>query len=372
MSYYDDSASAAYTNPYGNHTVVDTVPADMLHLIDSHWYGFPPLNDMWYGILAFFISVTGILAVGGNFVVIWVFMCTKALRSPSNYYVVNLAISDFTLMACMCPPVVINSYYRTWIFGPTFCYVYAAIGSLTGCASIFTMCLISYDRYNVIVKGIGGKPLTTGKAMLMILLVWLTSAAWTFAPFFGWSRYVPEGNMTACGTDYLRGSILDQTYLWSYTTWCYFMTFVFIVYCYWFIVAAVRNHEKAMREQAKKMGVKSLRGDADAQKKSADCKLAKIALINVSLWFMAWTPYAIINIAGLTNKEIVTPLFSIWGSVFAKANTVYNPIVYAISHPKYKGALYQKLPWLQCAPDVPEDDSKSTASTTTTGGEEKA
>ncbi|XP_076036184.1 rhodopsin-like [Oratosquilla oratoria] len=362
----------SYTNPYGNHTVVDIVHEDMLHLIDPHWYGYPPMNELWYGLVAFFLFVCGVLAVSGNFIVIWVFMCSKSLRSPSNYYVVNLAISDFILMACMCPPLLINSYHRTWVFGPTACYLYAGIGSLTGCASIFTMCLISYDRYNVIVKGIGGKPLTTGKAMGMIFLVWLTSAAWTIAPFFGWSRYVPEGNMTACGTDYLRGDILDLTYLWSYTTWCYFLPFVFIVFCYWYIVAAVRSHEQAMRDQAKKMGVKSLRGDADAQKKSADCRLAKIALINVSLWFMAWTPYAIINIAGMVNKPMVTPLFSIWGSVFAKANTVYNPIVYAISHPKYKAALYQKLPWLQCTGESASDDSKSVASSTTTSGEEKA
>ncbi|CAG7725317.1 unnamed protein product, partial [Allacma fusca] len=36
-----------------------------------------------------------------------------------------------------------------------------------------------------------------------ILSVWLMSAVWTIIPLFGWNRYVPEGNMTACGLDYL-------------------------------------------------------------------------------------------------------------------------------------------------------------------------
>lgn len=65
------------------------------------------------------------------------------------------------------------------------------------------MTMIAFDRYNVIVKGLSAKPLTTGGALLKILFIWIFSAIWTLFPFFGWNRYVPEGNMTACGTDYL-------------------------------------------------------------------------------------------------------------------------------------------------------------------------
>jgi len=111
---------------------------------------------------------------------------------------------------------------------------------------------------------------------------------------------------------------------------------IIIVYRYIFILMAVSTHEKQMCEQAKKMGVKSLRNDPEAMKTSADCRLAKVALMTVSLWFMVWTPYFIINLSGILNKSSVTPRFSIWGPVFAKANVIYNPIVYAISHPNEK------------------------------------
>ncbi|ROT69155.1 rhodopsin [Penaeus vannamei] len=103
---------------------------------------------------------------------------------------------------------------------------------------------------------------------------------------------------------------------------------------------------------------------------SAECRLCKVALMTVTLWFMAWTPYFVINWGGMFNKPIVTPLFSIWGSVFAKANAVYNPIVYAISHPKYRAALEKKLPCLACATDG-RDGGSDAASTTTTEASEK-
>lgn len=56
----------------------------------------------------------------------------------------------------------------------------------------------------------------------------------------------------------------------------------------------------------------------------------QIALMTIALWFFAWTPYLIINYAGVFESATISPLFTIWGSVFAKANAVYNPIVYGI------------------------------------------
>ncbi|XP_071517802.1 rhodopsin-like [Panulirus ornatus] len=375
MSYWNDPSSMGSpalpsTNPFGNYTVVDIVPKELLHLVDPHWYQFPPMNPLWYSLLGLWMVIMGMLSVCGNFVVIWVFMNTKSLRSPANMLVVNLAFSDFLMMATMFPPMVISCYWQTWTLGEFFCQVYAFLGSLFGCASIWTMVWITLDRYNVIVKGVSAEPLKSKDAMLRILFTWAFSFAWCLPPFFGWNRYVPEGNMTACGTDYLTVDVVSHSYLYIYSFFVYFIPLFVIVYSYTFILKAVAVHERQMREQAKKMGVKSLRNE-EAKKTSAECRLAKVALVTVSLWFMAWTPYLVINYAGMINKSMVTPLFSIWGSVFAKANAVYNPIVYAISHPRYRSAMEKKLPFLACTTDR-DDTVSDTASTTVNEKSESA
>lgn len=59
------------------------------------------------------------------------------------------------------------------------------------------------------------------------------------------------------------------------------------------------------------------------------CQL-QVALMTISLWFMAWTPYLVINYVGIFEATKISPLFTIWGSLFAKANAIYNPIVYGI------------------------------------------
>lgn len=103
-----------------NMTVVDKVPAEMLSLVDPHWYQFPPMNPLWHSILGFMIFCLGIVSFIGNGLVIFIFTSTKTLRTPSNLLVVNLAFSDFMMMTCMSPPMVVNCYYETWTFGRMF------------------------------------------------------------------------------------------------------------------------------------------------------------------------------------------------------------------------------------------------------------
>lgn len=322
-------ARQARTRGYGNLTVVDKVAPDMMHLVDAHWFQFAPMNPLWQGIIGFVIAVLCFVSLCGNGVVIYIFATTKSLRKPSNLFIINLAAADFLMMMSNAPPMVIASYYETWTFGPLMCDLYAFCGSLFGCASIWTMTMIAFDRYNVIVKGLAGRPLTNAGAISRIIFIWLFSLVWTIFPFFGWNRYVPEGNMTACGIDYLTKSWFSRSYILCYSLCCYYMPLVLIVHSYWYILAAVAAHERNMREQAKKMNVASLRA-ADNSNTSTECRLAKVALTTIALWFMAWTPYGVINYCAIFELTTITPLFTIWGSLFSKANAVYNPIVYGI------------------------------------------
>ncbi|CAH1999011.1 unnamed protein product [Acanthoscelides obtectus] len=178
----------------GNMTVVDKVPPDMLHLVDAYWYQFAPMNPLWHGILGFTIGVLGFISVVGNGMVVYIFLSTKPLRTPSNLLVVNLAFSDFLMMFTMSPSMVINCYHETWVLGPLFCELYGMFGSLFGCGSIWTMVFIALDRY------------------------------------------VPEGNMTACGTDYLNKDPISRSYIVVYAMFVYFIPLFTIIYAYFFIV----------------------------------------------------------------------------------------------------------------------------------------
>jgi r-opsin len=102
---------------YGNLTVVDKVPFEMLELVDDHWYQFSPMNPLWFSLLGFTMVIFTILSLAGNGVVMSVFLSTKGLRTPANLLVVNLAFSDFLMQLTMGPAMIVNCYYETWVFG---------------------------------------------------------------------------------------------------------------------------------------------------------------------------------------------------------------------------------------------------------------
>ena len=66
-------------------------------------------------------------------------------------------------------------------------------GALFGYLQMFTLTVISWDRYNVIVNGVSGNPLTYQKAISLILFGWIYSTAWAVCPFVGWGGYAVDG-----------------------------------------------------------------------------------------------------------------------------------------------------------------------------------
>ena len=119
---------------------------------------------------------------------------------------------------------------------------------------------------------------------------------------------------------------------------CLFCIPVFIILaCYYFIVRAVFQHEDELRQQAKKMNVTSLRSNSEQQAVSAEIRIAKVAIINVSLWIIAWSPFAIVCMVGTwSDTSRITPLVNELPVILSKTSCVYNPIIYGLSHPKYR------------------------------------
>lgn len=249
------------------------------------------------------------------------------------------------------------------------CDLYAMMGSMVGNMSIVSLMFISRDRYNVIVRGVSAPKLTHRKAALQILFIWVYALLWTMLPLLGWSRYVLEGNMTSCTIDFFDKDWKHGSYVIVYATCVYFIPLSVIIHSYANIVASVAKHEKSLRVQARKMNVASIKANVDTRKTRAEIRMAKISFYTVGLWFIAWTPYLIIAWYGKLSAtaEKLTPLNVIWGSLFCKTAAVYNPLVYAISHPRYRKELLRKFPSLACtsAPDDEVQDGKSEMSITT-------
>ncbi|XP_065575063.1 compound eye opsin BCRH2-like [Artemia franciscana] len=344
-------------------TLANYVPEDVRSFLLPHWHSFKALHPMWYYVMGLYYLIMGSIALFGNIMVLKIFGKYPALRTPSNVYVMNLAFSDFTLMITLLPECIWNFFLGgPWRFGEYGCYVHAFCGALCGYNQIFTLVLLSLDRYTVIVKGFSAAPLTFNKAISMVALSWMWALAWSITPLFGWGAYAMDGILGTCSYDYVTRDFMNRSHI---TTACIFnwvMPLLTIMFCYWFIVQAVFKHEEELRAQAKKMNVQSLRSNQDQNAQSAEIRIAKVAIMNVSLWLVSWTPFAAISMMGIWgNPAMLTPLVSGLPVLLAKTSCAYNPLIYMLSHPKYRECLKESLPWI-CISETKstlEDDNMS-------------
>uniref|UniRef100_A0A8C6WQ75 Histamine H3 receptor n=1 Tax=Neogobius melanostomus TaxID=47308 RepID=A0A8C6WQ75_9GOBI len=123
-------------------------------------------------ILSVLMVTLVVVVVAGNALVIMAFIVDKTLRTQSNYFFLNLAISDF-LVGAFCIPVYIP-YNLTgrWMLGKELCKVWLVMDYLLCSASVFNIVLISYDRFLSVTRAVSTRNMTR-HAVLKMVAVWV-------------------------------------------------------------------------------------------------------------------------------------------------------------------------------------------------------
>nr|BAQ54902.1 opsin, short-wavelength sensitive type [Epiophlebia superstes] len=334
---------------------------DYMDYVHPHWRQFRAPQAYQHFLLGLVYAVILFMGMLGNMLVIVTFFTTKSLRTPSNSFVANLAIFD-TLMMSKLPVFVMNSVVEGQLFGKIGCDLYGLVGSYSGMGAAVTNAAIAFDRYRTIAFPLDGR-LGMKAAMGLIAFTWLWATPFSILPFFEiWSRFAPEGYLTTCSFDYMTEGKSTQLFTMTIFSWAYVFPLLMIALFYSKILSHVRAHEKMLKEQAKRMNVKSLsQGDNE---KSAEIRIAKVAISIVFLFICGWTPYALVAIIGcFGDRTLMTPTFSMFPAVACKTVACIDPWIYAINHPRFRAEIQKKVPWLCIfGKESSSSDNKSTVS----------
>uniref|UniRef100_A0A8C0EGA5 G-protein coupled receptors family 1 profile domain-containing protein n=1 Tax=Bubo bubo TaxID=30461 RepID=A0A8C0EGA5_BUBBB len=290
------------------------------------------------------VLIIGSIGIIGNLLVLYTFYSNKKLRTPQNYFIMNLAVSDFLMSASQAPMCFVNSLHKEWILGDIGCELYAFCGALFGITSMMTLLAISVDRYLVITKPLRSIQWTSKKrTMQIIAIVWLYSLGWSVAPLFGWSSYVPEGLMISCTWDYVTYSPANRSYTMILCCCVFFIPLIIIFHCYLFMFLAIRRTGRDVQ----KLGSCSRKSYLSQSMKN-EWKLAKIAFVVIIVFVLSWSPYACVTLIAWAGRgNTLTPYSKSVPAVIAKASAIYNPIIYAIIHPRYRKTIHNAVPCLR-------------------------
>lgn len=118
-----------------------------------------------------------------------VLICTQpALRNTSNFFLVSLFTSDLMVGLVVMPPAMLNALYGRWVLARGLCLLWAAFDVMCCSASILNLCLISLDRYLLILSPLRYKlRMTPLRALALVLGAWSLAALASFLPLLlGW------------------------------------------------------------------------------------------------------------------------------------------------------------------------------------------
>lgn len=114
------------------------------------------------------------------------------------------------------------------------------------------------------------------------------------------------------------------------------------------------------------MNVDSFRSNEALKNSSAEVRIAKTAFCVIMMFLSSWVPYILVAfITGFSDPKLkrITPVVSMIPAMTIKASACFDPFFYAISHPRYRLELQQRLPWLcineKAEPPSAADDSVS-------------
>ncbi|XP_067893466.1 melanopsin-like [Heterodontus francisci] len=269
----------------------------------------------------------------------------KKLRTPPNFFIMNLAISDLLMSASQSPVFFISSLNKRWLFGDIGCELYGFCGALFGITSMITLMVISIDRYRVITKPLQSLGLTRKKnTQKIILAIWLYSLVWSLPPLFGWNSYILEGLMTSCTWDYVTTSPSHRSYTLMLCCFVFFVPLIVISYCYVCMFKAIKSRCRdieTMGSYRRKIYV------SQQQTMKHEWQLAKVAFVANTVFVLSWSPYACVALIGCSGHgDILTPYSKSIPALLAKVSATYNPIIYTIIHPKYRATLAKGIPCL--------------------------
>uniref|UniRef100_A0A3B5B228 Melanopsin-like n=1 Tax=Stegastes partitus TaxID=144197 RepID=A0A3B5B228_9TELE len=326
--------------------------------LQPHLFPTVDVPDHAHYIIGSVILLVGVTGMLGNALVIYVFCCSRTLRSPSNLLVVNLAAADFLMSLTQSPVFFVASLHRRWVFGELACELYAFCGALFGITSMMTLTAIAVDRCLAITRPLallGG--VSRQRVLAVVAGVWLYSLGWSLPPFFGWSAYVPEGLQTSCSWDYMSFTAAVRTYTILLFVFVFFVPLALIAGCYFTIFRAVRQ---AGREVAQ---LSSGETSKAYERLRSEWRLAKVALGVILLFIVSWSPYSAVALTATAGyAHLLTPYMNSVPAVIAKASAIHNPIIYAITHPKYRAAIGRYVPLLRVVLRLQEKDLRSSLS----------
>ncbi|XP_038233020.1 5-hydroxytryptamine receptor 6 [Dermochelys coriacea] len=316
--------------------------------------------------VAAFLCFIILLTTLGNFLLILLIFTQHSLRNTSNYFLVSLFMSDLMVGLVVMPPAMLNQLYGRWVLEVEFCSIWYSFDVMCCSASILNLCVISLNRYLLIISPLKYKlRMTSCRAVLLIFTTWTLAALASFLPIkMGWHKLEfeirPLNSTSHMEEDQCR-LLVSLPYALIASCLTFFLPSMAISFTYCRILLAARKEavqvaslttnvastsdeplQQVPGAQSQAVAMRENRKFANKHSKKA-LKASLTLGILLGMFFVAWLPFFVANMAQAVCDCVPAGFFDVltW---LGYCNSTMNPIIYPLFMRDFKRAMAKYLP----------------------------
>ncbi|XP_027443013.1 C-C chemokine receptor type 8 [Zalophus californianus] len=272
-------------------------------------------------LLAVFYCVLFVFGLLGNSLVILVLVTCKKLKSITDIYLLNLALSDLLFVFSF--PFQTHYQLDQWVFGTVMCKVVSGFYYIGFFSSMFFITLMSVDRYLAIVHAVYAMKVRTARmGTALSLAVWLIALMAT-SPLLVLYQVASEDGILQCYSSYNQQTLKWKIFIhFEMNILGLLIPFTILMFCYISILHQLKscqNHNKT--------------------------KAIKLVLIVVIASLLFWVPFNVaLFLTSLLNMNILDGCVLSQRLIYATHVTetisfthcCVNPVIYAFMGEKFK------------------------------------
>ncbi|XP_074063824.1 thyrotropin-releasing hormone receptor [Macrotis lagotis] len=296
------------------------------------------------------------LGIIGNIMVVLVVMRTKHMRTPTNCYLVSLAVADLMVLVAAGLPNITDSLYGSWVYGYVGCLCITYLQYLGINASSCSITAFTIERYIAICHPIKAQFLCTfSRAKKIIIFVWAFTSIYCMLWFFLLDLNMvtyKDATVVSCGYKVSR-NYYSPIYLMDFGIF-YVVPMILATVLYGLIARILFLNPIPSDPKDSQ----TWRNDPTYLKKNLNAKTAsrcfnstissrkqvtKMLAVVVILFALLWMPYRTLVVV---NSFLSSPFQENWFLLFCRIciylNSAINPVIYNLMSQKFRAA-FRKL-----------------------------
>ncbi|NXG51639.1 TRFR protein, partial [Psilopogon haemacephalus] len=290
------------------------------------------------------------VGIAGNAMVVLVVLRSKHMVTPTNCYLVSLAVADLiVLLAAGLPNI--SEVMASWVYGHAGCLCITYLQYLGINASAWSIAAFSVERYIAICHGLRAQLLcTVSRARRIISSLWLFTSLYCLMWFFlvdTTQVSFSDGAQVSCGYRVSRSLYMPIYFLDFAAFYAIPLGLASVLYgliariLFMSPLPATPQHSclgSLHQGGSLKLSCRGNKGALSSRK-----QVTKMLAVVVILFALLWMPYRTLVVV---NSFLDPPYLNIWFLLFCRLciylNSAINPIIYNLMSHKFRAA-FRKL-----------------------------